>query len=323
MAISERPLLEAELMAIDEINQHGGVLGCRINPIIADGASIPVTFAQKAQEMLTAGIRMLFGCWTSASRKAIKPVVEAATGLLWYPARHEGLEESEHIVYTGSCLNQQVTPGVNWVLAHVGSRLFLLGSDYLFPRTANQLVRSLMESHGDGGSIVGEQYVALGEEDFSMVIDDIQQHQPDIVFNTLNGESNLAFYRQLHRAGIDAKKIPILAVSISETELQPIADITVGHLACWNYFQSLDNPENLRFIKAFKARYGAERVCSATMVMAYCQIYLWKRAVEAGGSFDSEDIRKHLAGCEFTGPAGRIALQANHHATMRAYMRLA
>ena len=163
MAISERPLLEAELMAMDEINQNGGVLGCRIDPVIADGASIPVTFAQKAQEMLTAGITTLFGCWSSASRKAIKPLVEAASGLLWYPARHEGLEESAHIVYTGSCLNQQVTPGVNWVLAHVGSRLFLLGSDYLFPRTANQLVRSLMESHGDGGSIVGRNASLQGE----------------------------------------------------------------------------------------------------------------------------------------------------------------
>ena len=320
MAISERPLLEAELMAMDEINQNGGVLGCRIDPVIADGASIPVTFAQKAQEMLTAGITTLFGCWSSASRKAIKPLVEAASGLLWYPARHEGLEESAHIVYTGSCLNQQVTPAVNWVLAHVGSRLFLLGSDYLFPRTANKLVRSLAESHGDGGSIVGEHYVPLGEEDFSMVIDEIQQQQPDLVFNTLNGESSLTFYRQLHRAGIDANKIPVLTVSVSETELQPIADIAAGHLACWHYFQCLDNPENLRFITAFKERYGAERVCSAPMVMAYCQIYLWKQAVEAAGSFNLEDARKHLTGCEFTGPAGRITIQANRHATMHAYV---
>jgi two-component system, sensor histidine kinase and response regulator len=320
MAISERPVLEAELMAIVEINQSGGVLGCRIDPVVADGASVAMTFAQKAQEMLSARIKVLFGCLNSASRKAVKPLVEASAGLLWYPARHEGLEESKHIVYTGSCLNQQITPAVDWILGHVGSRLFLLGADYVFPRTANKLVRSLVESHGNGGSVVGEYYVSLGEGDFSEVIDEITHQQPALVFSALNGESNLAFCRQFHLAGIDARKIPILSVSVSETELQPIADIAAGHLACWNYFQSLNNPENLRFISAFKERYGAGRVCSAPMITAYGQIYLWKQAVEAAGSFEPEDIRKHLAGCEYTGPAGRITIQANHHTTMCAYI---
>ena len=206
MALSEQPLLDAERMALDEINQLGGVLGCRIEPIIADGDSTPETFAQRAGELLASGVKVLFGCWTSASRKAVRPVVEAASGLLWYPVQYEGLEESPHIVYTGSCLNQQISPAVEWALANVGSRLFLLGSDYVFPRTANKLIRSLVESHGDGGAIVAERYVPLGEQDFADVIREIQRLRPQLVFNTLNGDSNLAFFRQYRAAGLTAAR---------------------------------------------------------------------------------------------------------------------
>ena len=160
MTISEGPLVEVELMAIDEINKTRGILGYQIEPVIMDGASVPETFAQKAQELLSLGVKFLFGCWTSASRKVVKPIVEDADGLSWYPVQYEGLEESGHIVYTGSCPVQQIVPAVEWVLAHVGSRIFLVGSDYVFPRTANNLVRSEVENRR--GSIVGERYVPQG-----------------------------------------------------------------------------------------------------------------------------------------------------------------
>ncbi len=320
MSISEQQLLDAELMAIDEINHNGGILGLRIEPIAADGASIPETFAQKARDLLGEGVKTLFGCWISASRKAVLPWLEAADGLLWYPAQYEGLEESEYVVYSGSCLNQQIPPAVEWILRHIGLRIFLLGSDYVFPRAANRLTRSLVEHHGDRGTIVGEHYVSFGAQDFAAVIDMIRQQAPDAVLSTLRGDSGVAFFHQCHGAGIEAARIPIFATSMSETELQTAAGAATGHYACWNYFQSLDNPENRRFVAGFKERYGKSRVCSAPMVTAYCQVYLWKQAAEAAGSLDASQVRKHLEGAEFTGPAGRIAILANHHVNMHAHI---
>ena len=252
MALSEQPLLDAERMALDEINQRGGVLGCRIEPVIADGDSDPETFAQRAGELLASGVKSLFGCWTSASRKAVRPVVEAAGGLLWYPVQYEGLEESPHIVYTGSCLNQQISPAMEWALANVGSRFFLLGSDYVFPRTANKLIRSLVEIAARAEPIVAERYVPLGEQDFADVIGEIQRLRPQLVFNTLNGDSNLAFFRQYHAAGLTARQIPVLSVSVAETELQSIADVAAGHLTCWNYFESLDSARQPAFRRRFQ-----------------------------------------------------------------------
>jgi len=320
MALSERPLWDAERMALEEINASGGVLGCPIEGLVADGASDPETFARRAGELLAAGVRCLFGCWTSASRKAVRPVVESAEGLLWYPVQYEGLEESSHIVYTGSCLNQQISPAMEWALANVGSRFFLLGSDYVFPRTANKLIRSLVESRGDGGVIAAERYVPLGVHDLTDVIGEIRSLRPQLVVNTLNGDSNLSFFRQYRAAGLTASEIPILSVSVAETELQSIADVAEGHLACWNYFQSLDLSDNRRFVADFQKRFGRTRVCSAPMVLAYCQIYLWKQAVEAAGSFDPAAVAKHLAGQSCTGPAGRLTIESNRHVTMRAYV---
>ncbi len=318
MAISEGPLVEVELMAIDEINKTGGILGYQIEPVTMDGASVPETFAQKAQELLSSGVQFLFGCWTSASRKAVKPIVEDAEGLLWYPVQYEGLEQSEHIIYTGACPVQQIVPAVEWVLAHIGPRIFLVGSDYVFPRTANNLVRSQVENRR--GSIVGELYVPQGGMDFASIIEEIQRQKPDAVFSTVFGESNLAFYRQYHAAGIDAQSIPIMAVCISETELQSIAGVAAGHYACRNYFQSLNRPENQRFVANYKKRCGEAGVCSAPMATAYAQIYLWKRVVEAAGSLDVAKVRSHVVGCEFTGPAGPIVIQLNHHTSMSAYI---
>ena len=321
MALSERPLLDVERLAVDEINQAGGVLGCPIEPVSADAESDPQIFAQRARELFASGVTTLFGCWTSASRKAVRPVVEAAGGLLWYPVQYEGFEESSHIVYTGSCLNQQIAPATEWALEHVGTRFFLLGSDYVFPRTANRLIRLLVKEHGGGaGGVVAERYVPLGGEDFADVIREIQQLRPQLVFNTLNGDSNLAFFRQLHAAGLSARDLPVLSVSIGETELQSLAEAAAGHLACWNYFQSLDLPENRRFLARFQQRYGAAQVCAAPMVSAYCQLHLWKQAVEAAGSFDVAELSKHLVGQTFQGPAGELAIKANRHVAMSAYV---
>ena len=322
MAISEAVLLDTERMAIDEVNQEGGVLGRPIEALVADGASTPETFATQAQALLDAGASSLFGCWTSASRKAVKPVVESAESLLWYPIHYEGLEESQHIVYIGACLNQQTIPAIEWALANVGCRVYLLGTDHVFSRAASRLARSLVEAGGAAGEgqVVGERYLPFGVQDFAAVVAAIRELRPDLVFNTMNGDCNPAFYRQYHAAGIKAHELPILSVSVSESELHPIADVAAGHLACWNYFQTLDNPANHAFVDKFQSLYGADRVCSAPMVMAYCQIHLWRQAVEAAGSLDTEAVRDNLVGQEFLGPAGHLAIEPNHHATTRPYV---
>ncbi len=320
MALSERPLVDAECMAVEEINRLGGLLGHRIEPVVADGGSSPDTFGQRAGELLASGVMTLFGCWTSASRKAVRPIVETAGGLLWYPVQYEGLEQSPSIVYTGSCLNQQIAPAAEWALEHLGSRFFLVGSDYVFPRAANRLIRSLIEERADGGHIVAERYVPLGGQDFTDAINQIRRLRPQLVFNTLNGDSNHAFFRQLRAAGLSADEIPVMSVSIGETELESIADAARGHWACWNYFQSLDLPANRCFVARFRERYGPARVCSAPMALAYCQIYLWKQAVETAGTFDVAEVARRIVGQSLEGPAGELTIQANRHVAMNAYV---
>jgi len=290
MALSERPLIDAALMAIAQINQAGGVLGQTIEPLVVDGASDPAEFARQAQQLIQfEGVTTVFGCWTSATRKAVKPVVETLNALLWYPLQYEGLEQSPNIFYTGACPNQQVEPAVSWLLSHKGKRFYLLGSDYVFPRTLNKIITCQLKQQG--GEVVGEDYVDLAEKDFSGAIAHIQQTQPDVVFNTLNGQSNQFFYRQYRDAGITADDIPILAVSVAEVELQTMEDAAVGHYASWSYFQSLNTPENNRFVQEFQARYGTNRVTSDPIEAAYSQVYLWKLAVESAQSFAIDQVR--------------------------------
>ncbi|MBI5375687.1 MAG: transporter substrate-binding protein [Candidatus Schekmanbacteria bacterium] len=320
MSVSERMLLDAELMAIDEINSSGGVLDCRIEPLIADGASVPSTFARKANELISAGVSSIFGCWTSASRKAVKPVVESNNHLLWYPVQYEGLEESPNIVYTGTCVNQQIEPALDWLIRNIGRRIFLVGSDYVFPRTANKLIRALTARRNNSTTIVGEEYISLDCMDFTGVIAKIQKAKPDAVFNTINGESNSIFYGQYHEAGITSDKIPILAVSVAELELKPVVSMATGHLACWNYFQSLDNKENKKFLTEFRKRYGVNCICSASGVLAYSQIYLWKNLVQAERSFDASLISQRVSGCEFESPAGLLKIGPNRHVPLPAYI---
>lgn len=312
MAISEVSLKEAELLAIDEINQAGGVCGKIIQPIIENGASDPTCFAAQAQKLLQADrVATIFGCWTSASRKAVLPILEHFNGLLWYPVQYEGLECSPHVFYTGACANQQVEPAVNWCLENYGHRFYLIGSDYVFPRTVNQIIKAQLKQHQ--GITIAEQYIPLGETDFRSVITHIKHTQPHVVFSTLNGDSNLAFYQQYSLGGIAATDIPILAVSVSEEELRLIGESATNHYACWTYFQSLDLPSNQNFVRNFQQRYGQERVTSDPIEAAYSQVYLWKQAVEAAQSFAVDRVRQAAYHQKFLAPGGMIEIATNHH----------
>lgn len=320
MAISEASLKDAELMAIAEINAAGGVLGRIIEPIVEDGASDPTIFALKAKSLLAKDkVATIFGGWTSASRKAVLPVLEEFNALMWYPVEYEGLECSPHIFYTGMCPNQQVGPAVDWLLQNKGKRFYLLGSDYVFPRTSNKLIKAQLKCNG--GVLVGEEYLALGTTQFGDAIARIKQAQPDVVFNTLNGDSNLAFYQQYKEAGINAEEMPIMAVSITEEELRRIGgEVAAGHYASWSYFQSIDTPNNRNFVKNFQNCYGKERVTCDTIEAAYSQVYLWKQAAEKAGSLDVELLREAAYGQTFEAPGGQIRVEQNNH--LRKYCRI-
>lgn len=313
MAISEAPLVDATLMAIAEINQTGGVLGQDIEPVLEDAASDSNLFAAKARKLIEGDrVATLFGCWTSDSRKAVLPVLEELNALLWYPVQYEGLECSQNIFYIGSCPNQQIEPAVTWLLSHQGQRFYLLGSNSVFPRTANKIIKAQLKQQK--GIVVEEAYVSLEESNFTDIINRIKQAQPDVVFNTLNGDSNIAFYRQYQAAGITSNQIPILSVSVAEAELQRIGEAASDHYACWSYFQSLDTSRNRQFVANFQQRYGSDRVTSAPIEAAYTQVYLWKQAVEQAQSFAVESVRMAAYGQSFEAPGGLVRIEPNHHA---------
>ncbi len=313
MAISEASLKDAELMAIAEINEAGGVLGRIIEPVIEDGVSDPIISALKASKLIEQdGVVTIFGGWTSAIRKAILPVLEELNALMWYPVEYEGLECSRHIFYTGICPNQQLGPAVEWLLHNKNKRFYLVGSDYVFPRAANKIIKAQLKRNG--GIVAGEEYVALGTTEFGGIIERIKQARPDAVFNTLNGDSNLAFYQQYKDAGISAEEIPIMATSIAEEELRRIGGVTAaGHYASWSYFQSIDTPKNRTFVENFKRRYGSDRVTSDPIEAAYFQVYLWKQAAEKAGSFDVDLLREAAYGQSFEAPSGKVSIETNHH----------
>ncbi|MDY6780975.1 MAG: transporter substrate-binding protein [Cyanobacteriota bacterium] len=312
MAIGEAALIDAARMAIAQINEAGGILGCKIEAVIVDGESNPQTFAHQARRLIEQQrILTLFGCWTSAARKAVKPIVEAFNAQLWYPLQYEGFGGSPCIFYTGSCPNQQIQPAIAWLIQHYGKRLYLIGSDYVFPRTAHRIIRATLQQNA--GRIVGEDYLPLNASDFRESIARIRRSQPDAVFNTLNGESNLAFYRQYQESGLSAAEIPIMAVSVSETEIQQMVETAVGHYACWSYFQNLETPANRQFVEGFQKRYGRDRVTSDPIEAAYSQIYLWKQAVESAGSFDIERVRLAAFGQSFEAPGGTVIIESNNH----------
>lgn len=312
MAISETSVKDAELLAIEEINAKGGVLGKRIVPIIEDGASDWPTFAEKAQKLIQQDrVAAVFGGWTSASRKAMLPVFEALNGLLFYPVQYEGLEASPNIFYTGAAPNQQIVPAVEYLLSQGKRRFYLLGSDYVFPRTANLIIKLQLQAMG--GEVVGEEYMPLGHTEFSTVINKIRVAAPDVVFNTLNGDSNVAFFKQLRAAGITAEQLLTISVSVAEEEIRGIgAENMVGHLAAWNYYQTVNTPENAAFVSAYKQAYGENRVTADPIEAGYIAVYLWAAAVEKAGTTDVDAVREAAKGISFLAPEGWVTVHPDN-----------
>ncbi len=316
MAISETTVVDAELMAIEEINAAGGVLGKQIEFIKEDGASDWPTFAEKATKLIDQDkVVAIFGCWTSASRKAVLPVFESKNHMLWYPVQYEGQECSKNVFYTGAAPNQQIEPAVDWLLKNKGKEFFLVGSDYVFPRTANTIIKEQLKAKG--GKTVGEDYLPLGNTEVTPIISKIKQALPKggVIFNTLNGDSNVAFFKQIQAAGLNPDKYPVLSVSIAEEEVQQIGvDYLLGHYASWNYFQTVKSPANEKFVKAFKTKYGENRVTNDPAEAAYIAVYLWKQAVEKAGVADDLDkVRLAAIGQELDAPGGLVKMYPNHH----------
>ena len=314
MAISEAPVRDSELLAIKEINEAGGVLGKKIIAVQEDGQSDPSTFAEKARKLITEDkVVSIFGCWTSASRKAIKPVVESLFGLLWYPVQYEGMEASPNIMYMGASPNQQVVPAIDYCAQKFGKKMYLIGSDYVFPRTANRIIKAQLAQMK--GECVGEAYVSMGNKDFDDEIADILREKPDVIINTLNGDSNIYFFRQLAEAGITADTIPVMSFSISEEEVVQIGIANLrGHLVAWNYYETTETPRNEKFVADYKHEYGNERVTGDPIEAGYIAVYMWAAACEKAGSFDVEDVRMAAKGLSFTAPEGTVTIDgANQH----------
>lgn len=315
MSISEKSVVDAEQLAIAEINAAGGVLGKQIEAIVEDGASDWPTFAEKAKKLIEQDkVVTIFGCWTSASRKAVLPVFEEKKHMLWYPVQYEGQECSQNVFYTGAAPNQQIEPAVDWLLQNKGKNFYLIGSDYVFPRTANNIIKAQLAAKG--GKTTGEDYLPLGNTEVTGIITKIKTALPTggVIFNTLNGDSNVAFFKQMQGAGLGPDKYPVMSVSIAEEEVKAIGtEYLKGHYASWNYFQTVDTPSNKKFVEAFKKKYGADRVTNDPMEAAYIMVYMWKQAVEKAKSTDLEKVRAAALGQTFDAPEGKVTLESNHH----------
>ena len=313
IALAEASVVDAEKLAIDEINASGGVLGKKIEAVVEDGASDWPTFAEKAKKLLERDkVAAVFGCYTSASRKAVLPVFEKSKGLLYYPTYYEGLEQSPNIMYTAQEATQSVIAAVNWLAANKGKNFYLIGSDYIWPRTTNKIAKPTIAKAG--AKVVGEDYFPLGHIEFGSAINKIKASGATVVLSTVVGGSNVAFYKQMKASGIDLKKVTILALAVSEEEVSGIgAENVEGGLTCMGYFQSLNNPANQKFVNAFKAKYGAKRVTGDTLACAYTSVYLWKMAVEKAKSFDVEKVVAASSGLEIDAPEGKVKFHASNH----------
>jgi urea transport system substrate-binding protein len=330
MAISETSLKDAALMTIDEINASGGVLGRKLEPVIVDPASNWPLFAEKARELLTREqVAVVFGCWTSVSRKSVLPVFEELDGLLFYPVQYEGEESSYNVFYTGAAPNQQAIPAVEYLMADKGGaarKFVLLGTDYVYPRTTNKILRYFLRSKGIAEADILEEYTPFGHTDYQTLVARIKQFAGGgrtAVISTINGDSNVPFYKELANQGIKAQDIPVIAFSVGEEELRGIdAAPLVGHLAAWNYFMSVDNPANT----AFRARWatyvkeknlpdGARRVTNDPMEATYIGIHMWAQAVEQAGTTRVAAVRQAMAGQTFAAPSGFTVTMdgKNHH----------
>ena len=320
MAISEVTVKNATLLAIDQINSAGGVLGKKIEPVVEDGASDPSMFAQKAQKLIQQDdVVTVFGGWTSASRKAMLPVFERFKGLLWYPVQFEGNECSPDIMYSGAQPNQQILPALQWAEQKGYKSIFLLGSDYVFPRTANLILKKHIEH--DSGTVAGEEYVPLGGTDFSAVINKIKVAKPQIIFSTLNGDSNVSFFKQMAAAGLPSAKLPVMSFSIAEQEAKSIGpSLLEGSYAAWNYFQSINDPANKKFVAAYQAKYPGSPV-DDPMAHGYLDVYAWAAAVKKAGSFDIEKVRKAASTLAFSDiDMGETKFASNQSLVQTAYV---
>lgn len=315
MAISEKSVRVAEVLAIKEINAAGGVNGKQIEYVEEDGASEPSTFATKAEKLIDSeGVSTIFGCWTSSSRKAVKPIVEEYGSLLWYPVQYEGMESSSNIVYTGAAPNQQIVPAIDYLLDQGYKKFFLLGSDYVFPRTANMIINAQLEAKG--AKAVGEEYADMDQTDFAAIISKIEAAKPDVIINTLNGTGNVSFFKQMSEKNYTSKDYMTMSFSIAEEEVATIgADILKGHMVSWNYYQTTDTEKNKEFVKAYKDAYGENRVTSDPAEAAYDAVYLWKAACEKADSFEPEDVIKAVESGEisFDAPEGTVTIQGDNH----------
>jgi urea transport system substrate-binding protein len=316
MAISETGSIQAERLAIDQINAMGGILGRKIKIIQEDGASDWPTFAEKAKKLLVSDhVAAIFGCWTSASRKAVLPVVEKENGLLYYPTFYEGLEQSKNVIYTGQEATQQILAGLDWVVREKKSKtFFLVGSDYIWPRTSNKIARKHIENVIKG-QVVGEEYYPLGNTQFGSLINKIKLKKPDVVFVDIVGGSTVAFFKQLKAAGVTGATQVVLTLSVTEDEMLGVGgENAEGFYSSMKYFQSLDNGNNKKFVEAFKAKYGANSVIGDVTQAGYLGPWLWKAAVEKAGSFDVDKVVAASPGIELkTAPEGYVKLHENHH----------
>ncbi len=320
MSISEVSVRDATLLAINEINAAGGINGKMLEAVVEDGASDWPTFAEKARKLIQQDeVVVVFGCWTSASRKAVLPVFEELNSLLFYPLQYEGLESSPNIFYTGAEPTQQIIPGVDFLIKELGAEnIYLLGSDYVFPRTANMIIKAQLEDAGI--ALAGEEYVPLGGTEFSTIISKIQEAKPDAIFSTLNGDSNVAFFKQFKDAGFTPESLPVMSVSVAEEEIRGIGvDNIMGHYTAWNYYQTTDTPENTKFVADYKAAYGADRVTDDPIEAGYFGVYLWKAMVEKAGSTDVEAVRAaaQTGEIQFQAPEGLVKIEPENQHTWK------
>ncbi len=319
MAISEVTVRNAIDLAVEQINADGGVMGKQIQLVAEDGASEPAVFAEKAQKLISSDcVAAVFGGWTSSSRKAMLPVFEDNNALLYYPVQYEGLEASPNIFYTGATTNQQIVPALDYLKEQGVTSLYLVGSDYVFPQTANRIIKAYAAANGM--EILGEDYTPLGSTDFSTIVNKVRSSGADAVFNTLNGDSNVAFFREYKNVGLTPQEMPVVSVSIAEEEVGGIGVQNIeGQLTAWDYYQTIDSPVNNAFVAAYKEKFGADKPTSDPMEAAYVSVYLWKNTVEKAESFAVPDVQEAAGGVEFDAPEGLVQIDGdNNHITKTA-----
>ena len=329
MAISEISCKDGTLLAVDEINAAGGVLGKQIEPVVVDPASNWDLFAEKAKQLVTQDkVAVTFGCWTSVSRKSVLPVYESNNALLFYPVQYEGEEQSLNVFYTAASPNEQLVPAAEYLLSDEGGgykKFYLLGTDYVFPRTANKVLKAFLKAKGVPDENVVEEYTPFHHQDYQTIVGKIKELAKGgkaCVLSTINGDSNVPFYKEFANQGLTAAECPIMAFSVAEDELRAM-DVPplVGHLAAWNYFMNIDTPENKKFIAAFKKKYGADRVVDDPIEAAYYGVYVWKAAAEKAKSFDVDKVRAAVYGLEFDAPGGKKKMdEKNQHTWKPVYI---